>query len=147
MNAHPRTDATAAIDESGVVLAQPRLWLRTEAAVLLAAALVGFAKTGQSWWLVALLLLAPDLLMIGYARSSKLGAVLYNLAHATPLPAALAAFGWWQDHRLALAAGFVWLAHIGMDRLLGYGLKYDDHFQHTHLGLIGKRGHAQKSAG
>ena len=62
------------------------------------------------------------------------------------MPAAFVALGWWQDHRLAAAAGLVWLAHIGMDRLLGYGLKYDDHFQHTHLGLIGKHGHAPWSA-
>lgn len=133
----PHTSPATA--EPGVVQAQPRLWLRVEAAVLLVAALVGFAKTGQPWWLVAVLLLAPDLLMVGYVRSTKLGATLYNLAHATPLPAALAAFGWWQDHRLATAAGLVWLAHIGMDRVLGYGLKYDDHFQHTHLGFIGTR--------
>ena len=141
MSAPAHTPTSAAMDESGAVQAQPRLWLRTEAAVLLVAALVAFAKTGQPWWLVPLLLLAPDLLMIGYARGTKLGATLYNLAHATPVPTALAAFGWWQDHRLATAAGLVWLAHIGMDRLLGYGLKYDDHFQHTHLGLIG--GHAR----
>jgi hypothetical protein len=45
--------------------------------------------------------------------------------------------GWWQNRHLVLALGLIWLAHIGADRLLGYGLKYDDHFQHTHLGQLG----------
>jgi Domain of unknown function (DUF4260) len=42
-------------------------------------------------------------------------------------------YGWWQNSRLLLALGLVWLGHIGMDRLLTFGLKYSDHFQHTHL--------------
>jgi hypothetical protein len=48
--------------------------------------------------------------------------------------------GWWQARPLVLALGLVWLAHIGVDRLLGYGLKYNDNFQHTHLGWIGGGG-------
>jgi hypothetical protein len=46
--------------------------------------------------------------------------------------------GWWQHRPLVLALGLVWLAHIGLDRLQGYGLKYDDSFQHTHLGMLGR---------
>lgn len=48
------------------------------------------------------------------------------------------AVAWWQDKSLPVALGLVWLAHIGLDRLLGYGLKYRDHFQHTHLGRLGR---------
>ena len=33
-----------------------------------------------------------------------------------------------------MALALVWLAHIGLDRLLGMGLKYNDRFAHTHLG-------------
>ena len=51
----------------------------------------------------------------------------------------LIGLGWWQHRPLVLALGLVWLAHIGLDRLLGYGLKYDDSFQHTHLGIQGRR--------
>ena len=75
--------------------------------------------------------------MVGYLGGTRLGAITYNLAHSTPLPAAVIALGWWQHEPLVLAFALVWLAHIGMDRVLGYGLKYNDHFQHTHLGRLG----------
>jgi hypothetical protein len=78
--------------------------------------------------------------MIGYLGGTRLGARLYNLGHSTPLPAATVAIGWWQDKSLVVALGLIWLAHIGLDRLMGYGLKYDDHFQHTHLGRLGRSG-------
>jgi hypothetical protein len=74
--------------------------------------------------------------MVGYIGGTRLGAMTYNLAHSAPLPAALTALGWWQHDPLVLALGLVWLAHIGMDRALGYGLKYKDDFQHTHLGRL-----------
>jgi uncharacterized protein DUF4260 len=78
--------------------------------------------------------------MAGYLRGTRVGAQLYNLAHSTVLPAALAGFSWWQAKPLLLALSLVWLAHIGADRLLGYGLKYNDNFQHTHLGQPGQPG-------
>ena len=108
--------------------------------MLLAGSLIAFSATGQPWWLVPLTILLPDLLMAGYLRGTRVGAHLYNLAHSTVLPAALAGFGWWQAKPLVLALSLVWLAHIGADRLLGYGLKYGDNFQHTHLGQPGQPG-------
>jgi hypothetical protein len=122
----------------GIVAGTPRRWLRVEAATLLAASLVAYSRTGQAWWLVPLTVLVPDLTMIGYLGGPRLGARLYNLGHSTPLPAIVVGVGWWQDKSLPAALGLVWLAHIGLDRLLGYGLKYPDHFQHTHLGRIGR---------
>lgn len=123
----------------GMVVGTPRRWLRLEGIVLLAAALIAYSTTDQAWWLVALTLLLPDLTMIGYLGGPRLGSRLYNLGHGTPLPAATVALGWWQDKSVVVALGLVWLAHIGLDRLLGYGLKYSDHFQHTHLGRLGRR--------
>ena len=123
----------------GTVTGTPRRWLRLEGAVLLAGSLIAYSATGQPWWLVPLTLLAPDLLMVGYLHGTRLGAQLYNLAHATALPAAMVGLGWWQSRPLVLALGLIWLAHIGIDRLLGYGLKYGDHFQHAHLGHLGQR--------
>ena len=87
-----------------------------------------------------LTILVPDLFAAGYLGRTRLGAHLYNLAHSTALPAGLAGLGWWQGRPLVLALGLVWLAHIGADRLLGYGLKYGDNFQHTHLGQLGRPG-------
>jgi hypothetical protein len=93
----------------------------------------------QPWWLVPALILLPDLAWAGYLGGTRIGAVIYNAAHATPLPAVLIGLGWWQHRPLVLALGLVWLAHIGLDRLQGYGLKYGNSFQHTHLGILGRR--------
>lgn len=123
---------------SGTVMGAPRRWLRAEAVALLVGSLVAFSTTRQAWWLVPLTLLAPDLLMVGYLGGTRLGAHLYNTSHSTVLPILVVGFGWWQAKPLALALGLVWLAHIGMDRVLGYGLKYCDGTQHTHLGWIGR---------
>jgi hypothetical protein len=122
----------------GAVTGRPRLFLRVEGAVLLVAALAAFAALDEPWWLVPAVLLLPDLFMAGYARSTRLGALTYNLAHSYPVPAVLGAVGLWSDRLLVQALAAVWFAHIGMDRLLGYGLKHDDAFRHTHLGTIGR---------
>jgi hypothetical protein len=122
----------------GIVTGTPRGWLRVEGATLLVASFVAYSRTGQAWWLAPLTLLVPDLTMIGYLGGPRLGSRLYNVAHSTPIPATLVAVAWWEDTSLPVALGLVWLAHIGLDRLLGYGLKYHDHFQHTHLGRLAR---------
>ena len=130
--------AAASSPADGMVIGTPRRWLRVEGATLVAGSLIAYSTTHQAWWLVPLTLLLPDLTMIGYLGGTRLGAFLYNLGHSTPLPAVVVAVGWWQDKFLVVALGLVWLAHIGLDRLMGYGLKYNDHFQHTHLGRLGR---------
>lgn len=122
----------------GAVVAAPHLWLRFEAATLLVGSLIAYSSTHRSWWLLPVFLLLPDLSMAAYLGGPRLGAIAYNLAHNTALAAVVVALGWWQHESFALALGLVWLAHIGMDRLMGYGLKYNDHFQHTHLGWLGR---------
>ncbi|MHB8556477.1 MAG: DUF4260 domain-containing protein [Candidatus Dormibacteria bacterium] len=122
----------------GTVVGSPGRWLRLEGATLLVGSLVAYSMTHQAWWLVPFTLLLPDLLMVGYVGGTRFGAHLYNIAHTTPLPTVVVGFGWWHTKPLVLALGLVWLAHIGMDRVLGYGLKYENHFQHTHLGRIGR---------
>jgi hypothetical protein len=112
---------------------EPTRLLRLEGAALLAGSVLAYTTTGLPWWLIPLTLLLPDLSAVGYLGGTALGARVYNLFHITPLPGALVAVGWWQDASLASALGLIWLAHIGLDRMLGYGLKYDDDFQHTHL--------------
>lgn len=126
---------------SGTVHGAPRLWLRLEGATVFAGTAIAYPQTGRSWWLVAIVLLLPDLSMIGYLGGTRLGALMYNAAHATPAPAALLGVGWWQHQPLLTALALIWLAHIGLDRLMGYGLKYSNDFQHTHLGWIGHRSH------
>jgi Domain of unknown function (DUF4260) len=118
----------------GVVAGAPRRWLGIEGLVLLAGALIAFGTLGQPWWLVPAGILVPDIAMTGYMAGTRLGAHLYNLAHATLVPAVMLGVGYWQADRLLMALALIWLAHIGLDRLLGAGLKYNDRFTHTHLG-------------
>jgi hypothetical protein len=124
-----------AIDNSleGSVGGAPRLWLQLEGATLMVGSLVSLSTTHRSWWLVPLVLFLPDEFMAGYIGGTRIGAHVYNMAHATPLPMLMVGYGWWLGRSIFVALGLVWLAHIGMDRLLTFGLKYPDHFQHTHL--------------
>ncbi|NJM07681.1 DUF4260 domain-containing protein [Candidatus Gracilibacteria bacterium] len=114
----------------------PGVLLRLEGLALFSTAVALYAGQGFGWGLFALLLLAPDLAALGYLRSTLLGSRMYNVAHTTSLPLLLGLAS------LALAAPFgvqlalIWLAHIGMDRTVGYGLKYADSFKHTHLSEV-----------
>lgn len=119
------------------VVGKPKSFLRFEGAVLFITALFLFRSTHQHWWWVPALLLVPDIFMVGYARSSQVGAMIYNIGHTYLLPTIMSLYGWHNHRPLALAIGLIWLAHIGMDRFAGYGLKYDDDFKHTHLGILG----------
>lgn len=73
----------------------------------------------MTWWLVPVTLLLPDLSALGYQAGTRVGATLYNVAHATPLPVAVIGCGWWEHTPVGLALGLIWLAHIGLDRILG----------------------------
>lgn len=114
----------------------PSVLLRLEGAALLAVASFLYARSDASWLLFVLLLLAPDVGMVGYVRGSRAGAVLYNLFHTSLLPAGLAVVGVIAESRAAVAVALIWLAHIGMDRALGFGLKYPTEFRDTHLGRV-----------
>lgn len=115
------------------LLARPAAMLRGEGATMLAGSVLLYWTGGGSWWLFALLLLAPDLSMLGYLAGPRVGAVAYNVFHSYPLPAALGIFGMLAGAPFAVSVALVWFAHIGMDRLMGYGLKYPTGFKDTHL--------------
>ena len=125
------------VPTAGFVTAAPKAILRLEGATVLAAALAAYAQVGTGWALFALLFLVPDVSMLGYLLGRRIGAAAYNLGHSYVLPLILAASSYLpaQHHLLALA--LIWVAHIGLDRLLGYGLKYATAFGHTHLGMVG----------
>ncbi len=133
--------STPAASAPGTVDRAPALILRAEGAALLAACVIAYGATGGSWWLFAALFLAPDLFMLGYAVNARLGAALYNLGHTTVVPLAIILAGWGLGAGLAISLGLIWLGHIGFDRLMGYGLKYADGFQQTHLGSARNTGH------
>ncbi|MDR3467953.1 MAG: DUF4260 domain-containing protein [Xanthobacteraceae bacterium] len=116
----------------------PKLLLKLEGAALAAASITLYAWSGASWVLFAALLLAPDLGFLGYLAGPRIGAITYNTVHVTALPLALGLAGLTTGNALAQHLALIWLAHIGIDRALGYGLKYDVGFGFTHLGRIGK---------
>lgn len=112
---------------------QPRHLLRLEGLAALGVALTGYFSLGGPLWLLALLALAPDLSMLGYLAGPRVGSPAYNVVHTYTLPVAVGAVALWSDTRLALLVALVWAAHIGVDRLFGYGLKFETGFKHTHL--------------
>jgi hypothetical protein len=114
-------------------LARPVAMLRVEGAAMLAGSVFLYWTNGGSWWLFALLLLAPDVSMVGYLAGPRVGAALYNAFHSYPLPATLGIFALLAGSPLVVSVALVWFAHIGMDRLMGYGLKYPTGFKDTHL--------------
>jgi hypothetical protein len=122
----------------GFVEGGPKLLLRIEGAAIFIFALIAYSRTGQSWWLFVLLFLAPDLSMLAYFANARIGAACYNFVHTLSLPIALFCAGLLLHLSFALVLATIWFAHIGFDRLLGYGLKYASDFRDTHLGRIGR---------
>ena len=116
-----------------------RLLLRLEGLAVAAVSAALYARTGVSWWLFAALWLAPDLSMLGYLGRPCRGARIYNAVHTYVLPAVLALSALLLHANLLLAVALIWANHIGVDRLLGFGLKYADGFRWTHLGTMEKR--------
>lgn len=127
--------------ESGYVVQPLRAWLRLEGLLVLVVAVLLYRHAGHSWTLFAVLFLAPDIGFLGYAAGPRVGAAVYNALHSLVGPLALAAGSVMVTGPAAAstAIALVWAAHIGFDRLLGYGLKYPSAFGDTHLGRIGRR--------
>jgi hypothetical protein len=120
------------------LLSDPIALQRLEGGVLLALSLLVYWKVGGPWLLYVLLILAPDLFMLGYLSGPRLGAAIYNLGHTWLLPGLVAAVGVLASTSFAVDVALIWFGHIGVDRLLGYGLKLPTGFQDTHLGRIGR---------
>jgi hypothetical protein len=115
-----------------------RLFLRLEGLAVVALTALLYARSGASWWLFAALWLAPDLSMLGYLKDSCWGARSYNAVHTYVTPAVLAFAALLLHQRGLLPFALIWANHIGLDRMLGYGLKYPAGFGWTHLGRIGR---------
>lgn len=114
------------------------LLLRLEGAAIGAAALGAYVLLGESYLLLAVLFLAPDLAMLGYLGGRRLGSLAYNAIHTYVGPAALLAIGVGAGVQLAVTLGLIWTAHVGLDRAIGYGLKFADApFGETHLQRLG----------
>ena len=111
----------------------PRVLLHVEGFAVAVAATALYFHAAYPWWLLVALVLAPDLSMVGYLAGETIGAAAYDAVHTYTLPVALAAAGLIVDAETAAQLGLIWLTHIGVDRAVGYGLKYPTGFKHTHL--------------
>lgn len=115
------------------MLTKPGILLRLEATVLFLLSLYLYHSTGAGWGRFFSLFLWPDLFILGYLANARVGATLYNTAHFVALPMALAAAALIRHWTWALPFALIWVAHIELDRALGFGLKYPTSFNDTHL--------------
>ncbi|MCB0771142.1 MAG: DUF4260 domain-containing protein [Flavobacteriales bacterium] len=98
---------------------------------------------GVPWWCYLLLLLGPDIGMLGYLVNSRVGSISYNLLHHKGLALVVWMLGMFtvdsmENWSTGWIPGLILFGHASMDRIFGYGLKFGDNFHHTHLGWIGK---------
>ncbi|MCB9606779.1 MAG: DUF4260 domain-containing protein [Polyangiaceae bacterium] len=140
-NVNAFTAPTVSTSDAHVSAAQPAIFasrfLRIEGLLLLLVSSVAYRHLGGSWALFAVLFLVPDVSLLGYLGGARFGAWAYNLGHSTLLPLLLAGLGWFVSAPMLLLLALIWTAHIGFDRLMGYGLKQTSGFRDTHLGRIG----------
>jgi hypothetical protein len=114
----------------------PRPLLHLEGGAVLAASVFAYHRLNGSLLLFAILFLAPDLSMAGYFGGVRLGAIMYNAIHTYLGPFVLAVYSTLTGHPALLPIALIWIAHIGFDRLLGFGLKYPTNFKDTHLSRL-----------
>jgi hypothetical protein len=98
-----------------------------------------FNQLDYAWWLFLVLILTPDLSMIGYVFGNKTGALSYNLFHHRGIAIVFYLVGVYFHNNEIQLSGVILFTHSSMDRMFGYGLKYETGFKDTHLGEIGKK--------
>jgi Domain of unknown function (DUF4260) len=121
------------VQQSIVIPDTVRLWLHAEGAAALVAAGITYNALGGNWWLFLPLLLLPDISAVGYMAGPRLGAFTYNIVHNWVVGLATLGLGLWLASDGLLIAGTLLIAHVGLDRMLGYGLKHVTGFKDTHL--------------
>jgi hypothetical protein len=115
------------------MLAKPKLLLHVEGAAILILCVFFYHQLHAGWLLFAILFLAPDLFMLGYLANVRIGSAVYNFAHTCITPGILLAIAYLAVRPQLFPIALIWTAHIGFDRLLGFGLKYPSNFKDTHL--------------
>lgn len=109
--------------------------LKLEGLLVFISSIYFYFQLSGSLWMFIILLLAPDIFMMGYMKNNIIGARAYNFGHTYVVPGALILAGYIISIEILLLLGLIWTAHIGMDRLMGYGLKKDSGFKDTHLNI------------
>ncbi len=111
----------------------PRPLLHIEGAAVFIVSLYAYHCSHGSWLYFALFFLVPDLSMLGYIAGVRVGAIAYNAVHTYLGPLAFAVFAAASNRLAIFSLALIWIAHIGLDRMLGFGLKYPTRFKDTHL--------------
>ncbi len=93
-----------------------------------------FSQLDYQWWWFLVWILAPDFSMLGYAINAKVGAFLYNVFHHRGIAVLVYVLGCYLKLESIQLAGVILFSHASMDRIFGYGLKYETGFKYTHLG-------------
>ena len=130
--------AATAASTQGMTTGAVRTWLRLEGLAAFVAGLALFGTTGGNWLFIVPLLLLPDISAVGYLAGPRIGTFTYNLAHNWAPGIVALGVGVWLASPAILIAAAVLVAHVGMDRAVGYGLKLPTSFQDTHLGRMGR---------
>lgn len=117
-------------------LSLPRIMLHVEGAAVLLLSIALYAHLRGSAVLFLALILVPDVAMVGYLVNKQVGAVIYNVGHNYGLPLALGLAALMAGWQLGVLLAIIWVAHIGMDRAAGYGMKYSSGFKDTHFNRI-----------
>jgi hypothetical protein len=133
------------VEQTGAVTGGLRTMLRLEGLTLFIGMTLLYAVWGGYWWVYAILFLVPDVSFAAYLAGPRIGAIIYNTAHSYMAPMTLMVTGFALEAPLVLSIAMIWLAHIGIDRALGYGMKYNAGFSFTHLGRIGRDAAATKT--
>ncbi|MEH7457467.1 DUF4260 domain-containing protein [Bacillus sp. JJ1127] len=107
--------------------------IHMEGLMVLVASIYMYSLCDFSWFIFFLLLLAPDVSMLAYFLNDQAGAMVYNLFHTYVVSILLILIGMFLNLDVMLMSGLIWTAHIGMDRMFGYGLKYKTGFKDTHI--------------
>ena len=113
--------------------------IRLEELLMFALGIVLFSLLDYAWWVFPALILVPDISMLGYVINKKAGAYIYNAFHHKGAALALYFLGLFTGSSIITLIGVMLFSHASLDRIFGYGLKFADSFQHTHLGWIGNK--------
>ncbi|MCA9333156.1 DUF4260 domain-containing protein [Candidatus Saccharibacteria bacterium] len=111
-------------------------WQRLEGLAIFILVSLSYVLAGYSFVIFIFGLLIPDISMLGYLVNNRVGAFAYNIGHSLTFPLLVFGLGYWNKVDGIIIIGLIWLAHIGMDRTFGYGLKKNRGFMYTHLGDI-----------
>ena len=119
---------------------EPVLFQRLEGIVAFLLCFLAYLALGYPLLFFVILFFSIDLTMLGYLVDARVGALIYNLGHSYLLPLIGLALAYWLESPPAFAFMLIWLAHIGLDRAVGFGLKFRTGFSDTHLGRVGRFG-------